>query len=347
MAARPSVVGDLDVIEANEAFATQAAGRALQRSSRILVERGVCVWADLYFARMATCCQTVPYMNSYPALPDFHDPDKIDRPAVALRMHVDDHVAEIPVHQHRKGQLVLALHGAVTCQVAGAFWIVPPQCGVWIPGDIPHSNRATPNAQLCYLFAESGSVALPKDCCTLSISPMVREMILHLAGFPLNHEPDRHTNEIARVLLDELALMPVEHLYLPVTDHPKIRQMADALNANPGDRSTIVQWANRLAMSERSLARLFVSETGLTFGRWRQQLQLLVAVRKLAGGTSVQRVSDDLGYESVTAFITMFKKALGHSPGRYIATVAHSQTDSALMSKASANAGDATGMAGD
>jgi AraC-like DNA-binding protein len=103
--------------------------------------------------------------------------------------------------------------------------------------------------------------------------------------------------------------------------------MADALNANPGDRSTVSQWAKRLAMSERSLARLVVSETGLTFGRWRQQLQLLVAVRELAGGASVQRVSDELGYESVTAFITMFKKALGHSPGRYFAALARTQSE--------------------
>lgn len=40
----------------------------------------------------------------------------------------------------------------------------------------------------------------------------------------------------------------------------------------------IAHWAKRLAMSERSLARLVDAETGLTLGRWRQQLQLLVAV---------------------------------------------------------------------
>jgi AraC-like DNA-binding protein len=266
------------------------------------------------------------------ALPNFDDLDNIDQPAVAVRMHLDEHVTEIPVHQHRKGQLVLSLQGAVTCHVEGALWIVPPQCGVWIPGDMPHSNRATPNARLCFLFAEPGIVALPNNCCTLSISPMVREIILHLAGVPLDYERGGHIDRLARFLLDELTLLPVERLYLPVTDHPKIRKMADTLNACPGDRSTVAQWAKRLAVSERSLARLVVKETGLTFGRWRQQLHLLVAVRELAGGASVQRVSDDLGYESVTAFITMFKKALGHPPGRYFA-VLRSQTESARLPK--------------
>ncbi|MGN8192285.1 AraC family transcriptional regulator [Burkholderia sp. 22088] len=289
----------------------------------------------------------MPDMNRYVSLPDFADPDAIDRPAVAMCMHVDEHAAEIPVHKHQKGQLVLALHGAVTCRVAGAFWIVPPQCGVWIPGEMPHSNHATPNARLCYLFAEPGVVDLPTECCTLSISPMLREMILHLAGAPLDYERGGHTDRLARVLLHELTLMPVERLYLPVTDHPRIRQMADALNANPGDRSTVAQWAKRLAMSERSLARFVVSETGLTFGRWRQQLQLLVAVRELAGGASVQRVSDELGYESVTAFITMFKKALGHSPGRYFAALARTQSEAGLAPAAATEMDDRADGAAD
>jgi AraC-like DNA-binding protein len=74
-------------------------------------------------------------------------------------------------------------------------------------------------------------------------------------------------------------------------------------------------------MSERTLARLVVRETGLTFGRWRQQLHLIVALRQLAAEDSVQRVAGNLGYDSVTAFITMFKKALGQSPTQYFAAL--------------------------
>ncbi|QQP98174.1 AraC family transcriptional regulator [Lysobacter enzymogenes] len=254
------------------------------------------------------------------------DPDETDRPAVASRLQVADYDAEIPVHQHRKGQLILALHGAVTCEVANALWIVPPQCGVWIPGGMPHSNRATANARLCYLFVEPGVVALPQHCVTLSISPMLREMILHLADAPLDYPREGHTARLARVVLDELARMPAERVYLPVSDHPKIRALADALSANPADRGTIADWARRLALGERTLTRLIARETGLSFGRWRQQLHLLIAIRELAAGAAVQRVSESLGYESVTAFITMFKKTLGLSPTRYFAARSRSQS---------------------
>ncbi|MBC9179996.1 AraC family transcriptional regulator [Pseudoroseomonas ludipueritiae] len=248
-----------------------------------------------------------------------HDPDQTDRPAVALRLDFRNYVLEIPMHRHRKGQLVLALEGAVTCTAANGLWVVPPHRGVWIPGGQLHSNRATPNARLSYLFVEPGAAALPEQCCTITVSAMVREMIHRLADAPHDYAPDDQNGRLVRVLLDELALMPKEHLNLPVSNHPKIRLIADALTANPGDRSTLGEWAARVAMSERSLTRLMLTETRLSFGRWRQQFHLVVAMRELAGGASVQQVAGDLGYESVTAFITMFKKALGQTPSRYFA----------------------------
>lgn len=258
---------------------------------------------------------------------DLEEVDDGNRPVWAFRLQMTDHEAEVPIHQHRRGQLVLALHGAVTCQVANAIWIVPPHCGVWIPGGLPHSNRATANAKLCYLFVEPGLVPMPTECCTLSISSMVKEMILHLAGAPTDYQAESHIGRLSRVLLDELALMPMERLCLPVSNHPRLAEIENALLVDPSDRSTISQWATRVAMSERSLARLVVSETGLTFGRWRQLLHILVAIRELASGASVQRVSGDLGYESVTAFITMFKKALGQPPARYLASLPKKQDE--------------------
>ncbi|NKJ40456.1 AraC-like DNA-binding protein [Rhizobium sp. SG570] len=105
-----------------------------------------------------------------------------------------------------------------------------------------------------------------------------------------------------------------------MSSHPKIAMIAAALTAEPSDRRTLGEWAAHVAMSERSLKRLMVQETRLTFGRWRRQLHLVIALRELASGATVQRVSSDLGYESATAFILMFKNALGTTPTRYFST---------------------------
>ncbi len=112
------------------------------------------------------------------------DLDQSDRPAFAVRLDFNDYEAEVPQHQHKEGQLILALHGAVTCKTENGIWIVPPDCGVWIPGGVPHSNQVTSNARLSYLFVQPGAATLPHECCTLSVSPMLREMILRLADVP-------------------------------------------------------------------------------------------------------------------------------------------------------------------
>ena len=245
------------------------------------------------------------------------DPDTFDRPVVALRLEVEQNGVEQPVHQHRKGQLILALHGGVTCEVPKAMWMVPPHHAVWIPGGMPHSNRATHNARIYLLFIEEGAVRMPDKCCTLAISPMVREMICHLAKQDPDYPCNGPTARFVAVLMEQLVTAPVEQLHLPVSDHPKIRRIAVALASDPADRTTQAQWAQRLAMSDRTLARLVHKETGLTFGYWRQQLHLIVALRQLASGEAVQTVAGNLGYDSVAAFITMFKKALGSSPTQY------------------------------
>lgn len=250
-----------------------------------------------------------------------YDPDSRHDAAVAFHVRVVADEQRIPQHQHRKGQLILALHGAITCEVENAMWMVPPQFAVWIPGQLAHSNRATPSARLCFLFIEPGAVSLPDRCCTLKISPLVRELILTLA----ERGPEQQgpaTQRLVSVLFDELPRQPQEQLQLPVSMHPKIRQMSDTMADSPAEWQTLRQWAQHFAMSERNLARLVVSETGLSFRRWRHQLQLIVALQWLISGQSVQQVAQGLGFDSTTAFITMFKKGLGQTPARYIAGLA-------------------------
>ncbi|MER9294558.1 helix-turn-helix transcriptional regulator [Mesorhizobium sp. M0510] len=255
---------------------------------------------------------------SYPWLDlDVDDPAAL---AIAVRVDIPDTRAEVPAHRHRKGQLVFALGGGVTCRVPSGLWMVPPHCGVWIPGGMEHSNVATANARIFFVYIEPGAADLPERCCTLSISPLLRELIIELSD---RLQDDEARGELlTKILLTELPRMPVQQLHLPISSEPRLNRIAEALAQDPADRSTLADWAKRMALSESSLARLVTKETGLSFGRWRQQLHLIVAIRELASGKSVQQVSGDLGYSSVTAFITMFKKALGKPPAKYLSGIA-------------------------
>lgn len=228
---------------------------------------------------------------------------------------------EAPLHSHHLGQLVFALKGGATCEAVDAVWMVPPRQAVWIPADAPHSIQATANAQLCYLFIQQGAAPLPDRCCTFAVSPLMRELALHITTQPWDYDMAGPTGRKAQVVLDELAEMEPGGLHVPISSDQRMRHMANMLARDPADRRTLADWSESLAMSERTLARLVHRETGLSFGRWRQQWQVIAAMYQLAGGDSVQAVSGRLGYESVSAFVTMFRKVVGKPPARFFADI--------------------------
>ena len=113
--------------------------------------------------------------------------------------------------------------------------------------------------------------------------------------------------------------MTISAVGRPVPVPVLLAASAGIMLANPADRAPLATWAKRAGLSERTLARRIADETGLSFGRWRQRLSIMLAVQWLADGTPIQHVAANLGYESVPSFVTMFRKTLGMAPGRYMA----------------------------
>ena len=120
------------------------------------------------------------------------------------------------------------------------------------------------------------------------------------------------------VLVDEVLMLESPPLHLPAPRDPRLRSITDVLVDDPSDPRGPSEWSKMVGASERTLARLFVKETGMGFREWRQQLRLLKAIERLAGGEDVTSVALDLGYRSPSAFIAMFKRVLGETPGRYM-----------------------------
>ena len=119
------------------------------------------------------------------------------------------------------------------------------------------------------------------------------------------------------LILDEIAALPTVALDLPLPRDARLGRICRALSAEPGATRTLSDWGREAGASPRTLARLFVKETGLTFAAWRQQARLLAATAMLGAGEPITRIALDLGYESPSAFTAMFKRALGAPPSHY------------------------------
>lgn len=248
------------------------------------------------------------------------DPETVPRPIAAFGGEMVTKGTEVAMHTHRKDELVLARSGMIRLEAGRSIWIVPPRCAVWIPGHVAHGVRVAGNVEVHCLFVEPDAApALPRQCCTLTISPLLERLLVHATHMPALYDADGPDGRIAAVLLDQLSLAPVEELRFPMPTNSRLRRIAEAMMADPSDRATIEEWGRRMAVAPRTLTRILQRETGMSFGRWRQQLHILIALQRLDQGASVHAVALDLGYEGASAFVTMFRKALGKPPARYLA----------------------------
>jgi AraC-like DNA-binding protein len=76
----------------------------------------------------------------------------------------------------------------------------------------------------------------------------------------------------------------------------------------------------RSGASRRTLERIFRADTAMSLGQWLRRQKLLHALRRLAAGEAVNAIAIELGYNSASAFIAMFRRELGHTPKRYFET---------------------------
>lgn len=183
-----------------------------------------------------------------------------------------------------------------------------------------HALKVTGALEGCSAFITSDAgTDLPLTCSAVSVTPLLCELLIRFANLPLLYEEGGTHSRLMTVLLDEIVVAKVEDLHLPMPVDPRLRRMTDLMMAAPAERGTLAVWAAQAGTSGRSMERLISRQTGMSFGRWRQQLCVMLAVKWLAGGASIQQVTADLGYESVPSFMTMFRKVLGTSPGRYMA----------------------------
>jgi AraC-like DNA-binding protein len=221
-------------------------------------------------------------------------------------------------HSHHWIQLSYAVSGVLEVRTAQGNFVAPPKRAVWVPAGVEHQVLSSDRAEMRGLYIDTRAVlGAPERCRVLEVSSLVRELILAVAALPPEYDRDGPDGRLVAVLLDRLAALPEVGLSLPLPGDERLgRVCADMLHA-PDDPRTEVDWAKSIGMSERTMTRLFKSQTGLSFGNWRLSMRLLAALAELEAGRSVTAVALDCGYESTSAFIAAFKKRFGQTPGKF------------------------------
>jgi len=253
------------------------------------------------------------------AIPGQPDPDRSDRPVVAISQDYN-RGGRAPRHRHRRGQLIFLVTGALRIETDTEYWLAPPGRAAWVPGNVFHSAQYTTKSSVCVAYIDER--AFPKSFPTagsvFALTGLLRELVLRAVDFGWSYPFGGGEERAMRLLVDELFCARPVGLHLPLGRDIRLRRIVDALLIEPGDRRPLSAWAQEVGASERTLTRLFKTETGLGFSHWREQLRLTRAVEMLAAGRDVTRTSLELGYSGPSSFSTMFTRAMGFPPRAYM-----------------------------
>jgi AraC-like DNA-binding protein len=215
----------------------------------------------------------------------------------------------------------------VTAESDGAggeiTYIVPPSRAVWIAPGALHHITVLEAAEFRTLYIDAS--ATPKGwsgCRVLVVSPLLRESISALdAASPGRPLASSREQLLSGLVLDELTHADIQALGVPMphpqTGDKRLRVLCEAVLRAPSERATLAEWAADTGASERTVARLFRDELGLSYQQWRQQAILAHALPLLTRGLSVSAVAAASGYASDSAFTAMFKSAMGQPPSHF------------------------------
>ena len=224
-------------------------------------------------------------------------------------------------HTNRWGQLIFAPRGMVTVHDAQGSWVVPPHQALWVPPQFAHDVTLSGRVPLRTLYVHPAlDLRLPRRCRRIQVTPLLAELLRRIMRLgTLDRRRPKH-----RLLLDlaiaEFTTVPVGPVDLRVPTDPRARRAAELLRVAASPAPTLAEVARECGASARTLERLFVRETGLSFGSWRQRARMLRALEVLASGGNVSGASTAAGYASTSAFVAAFRRVMSVTPGRYFRT---------------------------
>lgn len=222
-------------------------------------------------------------------------------------------------HTHPRGQLLYASQGLMRVASANGIWFLPPQRGLWIPAGIEHDQAMLTDTRIrtIYIAPEKARQFGPRVK-VVEVDALLRELILALVAQPMLYPDNAPNRSIVTLILHKLAQSRTLPIEIPWPQDRRLTAICQQIMEAPSEGRTIGQWSAVAGASARTLIRLFIKETGMTYRQWVQQVCLAHALPRLEAGQSIKQIAEELGFASPSAFSAMFKRMLGESPSHFL-----------------------------
>lgn len=221
-------------------------------------------------------------------------------------------------HTHPWGQICRISLGLMEVSLETRKLTAPAEYLVWVPAGVPHSASIRQATDFVSVYlAEPLAQRLPAVGCLIAQTPLVRALFEDFAVRQITVMQDAWDLRQFELMVELLARAEHTDSYLPDSTDRQLEPILQAIRLDPADNTPLKTWAERVHSTERTLARRFQSELGMSFLQWRNRVRLLRALVWLKEDCTIQDIALALGYGTPSAFIAMFRKQIGFSPERY------------------------------
>jgi AraC-like DNA-binding protein/quercetin dioxygenase-like cupin family protein len=224
-------------------------------------------------------------------------------------------------HSHEVHQIEYALHGVVEVETDAAHYLLPPQQAAWIPAGLQHQAVMNPDVKTVAVMFDTQLIADPGDRARIiAVSPLIREMMIYGLRWPVDRAHGDDTSDTFFRTLANLVADALDHeapLSLPTTEHPIV---AAALAHTKEHLASVTaeDVSRAVAVSERTLRRLFTETIGISWRTYLLHARMLRAMALLAGpDQSVQATATAVGFENLSSFTRCFSQFCGETPSAY------------------------------
>lgn len=241
------------------------------------------------------------------------NPDQLDTAVIGIAARLSEH--DSGIHQHQKGQLLYAQRGSIKITLTDQLCFLPAGCIAWIPPHTPHRAEMQKVTGYRSVYFDTEQITgLPKHITVFAATTLLIELLERISYSAFDSDwGEGVLYHLLQVCLNELSVAQRKLVTLKFPQDRRLSQLTKEAYL-----LTLKQLAQQVGASEKTIARIFLRETGLSFQQWRKQWRYLRALELLSLYNKVSPVAEALQFSSDSAFIHFFKSITGITPSAYL-----------------------------
>lgn len=263
-----------------------------------------------------------PIFSNSDLLNKHFDPDAIKSPIVpiyATFSHKEEHSLRSKMHSHSKGQLVYTKSGTAIVRLENSTYSILPNQMIWIPSGMIHNVILKNDVNFRAVYINQKQFPqLSKNFETFFVSALLEEIIETICSSSFHTDWMAGTEfHLQSILIREIQKSSSTPQW---PAFPKDQRVCNYL-LKFQEKGEMFPRLNELASnsgaSERTIHRLFVQGTGMSYQKWRQQVRLMLAIELLSTNKLITEIAHHLEFSTTSAFISFFKSYQDITPKKY------------------------------